>query len=83
MSKGMNFRLTCYFVLTLVLVPLVSFGSDAKISINFKEVQLKNFIEYIGKVTNKNFVLDPNVGTKKNIYHMPQTNVFGGSIQGL
>ncbi|WP_459892201.1 type II secretion system secretin GspD [Desulfothermus okinawensis] len=61
----MNFRLTCYFVLTLVLVPLVSFGSDAKISINFKEVQLKNFIEYIGKVTNKNFVLDPNVGTKK------------------
>ena len=58
-------KLICSFVLLLLLCPNTTLASNVKISINFREVQLKNFIEYIGKVTNKNFVLDPNVGSKK------------------
>lgn len=65
MEKRIYFIIASCLLISLTYIPYPAFSADSKISINFKDVELKNFIEYIGKVTNKNFILDPRVGSKK------------------
>jgi general secretion pathway protein D len=51
-------------MLALIIVPITLFGQQVTITPNYKEADIRQIVEAVSAVTNRNFIIDPRVNAK-------------------
>ena len=61
---GKVLRKLAVWMLALVIVPITLFAQQVTITPNYKEADIRQIVEAVSAVTNRNFIIDPRVNAK-------------------